>query len=410
MSVPQPIDNEKYQFITANKAEPTNKKVVELKSRQKPENMSELVSCWLAAESIENWLKSQSQKYPLTKQQALRLLGLEVEDYDNEEEREELLKFLEKQRQKKYKSITNYREELDLLNDIKRTDSRKIVSLINELEIRLENLYKDSSDNVDIDVVDEVDEFFWFIEDYLKKWYSTPSRKVGFISLSVALNDNSLRLRNQLCTRLEDLVYYGQESSLMARLKILQELEQDFQELGSEYLETKEECLKHENAFEKTYQRHLSFLKGANPVDNPCSREESFEIAKNALRELYRFKIEGKSLYLAAEIVEKLKSTNQLYIGIFSDSVSFLESIQESFLAEIKSDTMLPMVLESEQVDSKVLLKEVEKKVGHTLPSWGRFRGVTEEMVKSALLEELEPIAQRICSNTKTRLEQELPK
>ncbi|MGK7934468.1 MAG: hypothetical protein AB4206_01455, partial [Xenococcaceae cyanobacterium] len=145
------------------------------------------------------------------------------------------------------------------------------------------------------------------------------------------------------------------------------------------------------------------------PVDNPCSLEESFEIAKNTLREFYRFKIEGKSLSLAAEVVEKLKSTNQLYISNFKASVSFLGSIQESFLAEIKKrDTMLPMVLESEQVDSKVLLKEVEQKVGHTLPSWGRFRGVTEEMVKSALLEELEPIAQRICSNTKTRLEQEL--
>ena len=146
MSVPQPADNDKHQFITTNKAEPSNKKVVEF--RQKPESTVYLVSCWLAAKAIENWLKS--PKYPLTKQQALRLLGLEVEDGDNEEEREELLKFLERQRLKKYKSITKYIEELDLLNDIKRADSRKIGSLIDELEIRLESLYKDSSDNSDL--------------------------------------------------------------------------------------------------------------------------------------------------------------------------------------------------------------------------------------------------------------------
>ncbi len=43
MSVPQPIDNDKYRFIATNKAEPTNKKVVEFR-QQKPESTVYLVS------------------------------------------------------------------------------------------------------------------------------------------------------------------------------------------------------------------------------------------------------------------------------------------------------------------------------------------------------------------------------
>ena len=402
MSVPQPIDNEKYQFIITNKAEPTNKKVVEF--RQKPEQSTAyLVSCWLAAKASEDWLKS--QKYPLTKQQALRLLGLQVEDNDNEEERGELLKFLERQRLKKYKSITNYREELDLLNDIKRADSR-IGSLINELEIRLESLYKDFSVNVDIEVIEEVDEFFWSIEDYLKKWYFADSRDVGYTSLPVALKDNSVRLRNQLGSRLEDLMFYREVGCLNDRLRFLQELSQDFQELEREYLEEREKCLQLESSWERTYRRHLSFLKGEDE-DESCSLEESFEIAKNALLKFYRWKIERESCFYASEVVKDIDSTNRRYLKHFDAPICFLTSIRESFLTEIrKSDTMLPIV--SEQVDFLAVLKKVELKIGKTLSSWGRIKVITAEMVKSALLEELEPIAQSICANTKTRLEQEL--
>ena len=404
MSIPQPANNDKFQFIPRNhQVEPSNK-VVELK-RQKQESMAYHVTCLLAAEAISSWLKP--KQYPLSRQQVLKLLGIGLatkELHEDDEGELKLIKFLEKQKTKKYKSLAKYGEQINLLNYVKKADSYRVGSFQDELRLRLEKLYTDYP--VEIEDKEQVTEFFDFIEDYLKRWYFTPSRKAGFTSISLALKDNSVILQNRLYTRLEDIIWYGQESSLSGSVDFLKELSEDFQETEQRYTEEKEKYIEKENGSLRTYKRHLSVLKGEER--DTLKSEENFKIAKNALLNIYKWKIEAESYSWATQIIKKIESSNQLYIGVFKDSNTFLSKLKADFLAETKeSEVMLAFSLEPGSIDPENLLKKVEKKVGHTHSSWGRYRGVTPGMVRMAILSELKPIAEKICSNTYSHLERE---
>ncbi len=404
MGIPQPLDNNKYQFVTRNKqAEPSNK-VVELKDRQKQESVAYLVSCFLAAEALAYWLKP--KKYPLSLQQVLKLLGISIEAEDNDGEELELIKFLEKQKSKKSRSFARSNQKLELIDSLKKSDSRKIGNLEDELRLRLDNLSEKYL--VEIDDVEQVSEFFEFIDNRLKEWYFTDSRKVGFISGCVALEGNVLRVKNQLHARFEDIVSYGKKSSLNGSIIFWEKLSQQLQELEREYLEESKRYIDKENGNLRTYRKCLAVLKSDEADLDKLA--ENFRIAKKTLFNYYKFKIEAEAYSLAAQALKKVESTNQLYLGIFKDSDIFLSELKDDFLAKIKnSDVLMPLLIEiSNQVNFfENLLEKVEQKVGHTLSSWGRYQGVTKKMVREALLKELEPIAQKICSNTQNQLNQE---
>ena len=403
MSIPQPIEDSEYQ-------QRSKSKIVELKNRQKQESTSSLVTYLLATEAIACWLKP--KKYPLSLQQVLNLLGIKIEadDDDGDGSRLELIKFLEKQRDKqkfkKYKSLANYEEELELLNSLKQTDSWKVGSLEDELKLRLDSLYK--LDSVEVDDPQGVSEFFLEIEFYLRNWYFTDSDSAGFISCSVAFEHNVLRLQNQLHSRLEDIILHGKEkSSLNGSINFLEKLSAKFHELEQEYGKERKKYIDKENGNLRTYSRSLDVLK--SDEEDLHVLAENFRIAKKTLLNQYKFKIEAEAYSSAIQVLKKVESTNQHYLGILKDSNVFLSEIKDEFLGKIKNlDVLMPFMVESaNHLNTDDLLKKVEQRVGHSLPSWGRFRSVTKEMVREALLLELEPIAQKICNATLSKLSQE---
>ncbi len=434
MGIPQPIDNDKYQFVTKNKQIEPNNKVVELKDRQKPESVAYLVGCMLAVEAIAYWLKP--KEYPLSRRQVLKLLGLsiEAEEEDDYGEELELIKFLEKQKCKKYRSLSKYGQEINVLDDVKQADSFRVGSLPNELRLRLEKLYDDYP--VEIDVVEEVTEYFDFMEDYLEQWYASESKYLNFIPILKRLKRNSLTVKNRLHTRLEDIIIYGQNSSLKGSLNFLEELDHLFQELKQKYGEESARYIEKENGCLRTYSRNLSTLKNREESDLdstglerllygvykalkpknqlPYYQElmESFRIAKNNLLNLYIHKIEAEAYSQAIQVIERIESTNQIYLDRLKSSEKLIKEIGDDLLAEIKiarNDILLPFMVEnvSHHLDPDILLNSVEEKVAHTLSTWGSYRGVTKEMVREALLEEIDPVAQKICSSTKEQLNQE---
>ena len=435
MSIPQPVDNDKFKFVPRNKQVETSNKVVELR-QQKQESTAYYVSCLLAAEALDYWLKP--KKYPLSHKQVLRLLGVKIEakELDDDGGELELVKFLEnhlgKQKTKKYRSLANYREEINLLDEIKKANSTKVGSLHNELRIRIEDSCQKYS--VKIDVVEEVAWYFDFMENYLDTWYFTDSRDVGFISCKNGLKDNSLRLKNQLHTRLEDVIAYGHGISLKGSLIFLAKLSTIFQELEQEYAKERARRIEKENACWRTYNRSLSVLKDSEDEDSnteleqllygigkmfkpkefPCSQElmESFRIAKNNLLNLYTHKIEAEAYSQAIQVITKLEAINEVYIERLKSSEKFLREMRDGFLAEIKmakSKIMLTFILEdvSNHVNLELLLQSVEEKVASPLWIWGSHRRVNQEMVRASLLSELDPLAQKICSSTKEQLNQE---
>ncbi len=431
MGIPQPLENDKYQFVTRNKQTEPSSKVVELSKKQKQESVAYLVSCMLAVEAIAYWLKP--KEYPLSRRQVLKLLGIKIETEEDDDGGElELIKFLEKQKSKKYRSFTKYGQEINVLDDVKKADSYRVGSLQNELRLRIEKLYDDYP--VEIDVVEEVTEYFDFMEDYLEQWYASESKYLNFIPINKQLKHNSLTLKNKLHTRLEDIIIYGQNSSLKGSLNFLEKLDHIFQELKQKYAEESARYIEKENGCLRTYKRSLSALKVREDGDSDTGLErllygvyktfklkeklpyyqelqESFRIAKNNLLNLYSHKIEAFAYTQAIQVIERIESTNQIYLDRLKSSEKFLVEMRDEFLAEIKiarNDILLPFMLEdvSNHLNVDNLLKSVEEKVASPLLNWGSHRRVTEEMVRSSLLEELEPVAQTICDTTKKHLNQ----
>ena len=433
MSIPQPADNDKFGFVPINKqVETSSSKVVELR-QQKQESTDYYVSCLLAAEAIDYWLKP--KPYPLSRQQALKLLGIqgEVKEFDDDDSELKLIKFLEKQKAKKYKILAKYGETIALLDDVKKSGSYRVGSLKNELKLKLEKLYDDYP--VEIDVVEEVTEYFDSMEKYLDDWYASESKYLNFIPLVKRLKHNALRLKNRLHTRLEDIISYGQNSSLKGSLNFLEELSSTFQELKQEYAKESARYIEKEQGCLRTYQRSLSALKVREDGDADGGLEqllygvyktfklkeklpyyqelmESFRIAKNNLLNLYTYKIEAEAYSQAIQIIQRIEATNQIYIDRLKSSEEFLIEMRDGFLAEIKmrkDNILVPFMLEdiTNHLNPKLLLRAVEEKIGHTLSTWGSYRGVDKDMVKTSLLSELDQIAQKICDSTKERLNKE---
>lgn len=432
MSIPQPTDNERFKFISREQQVVTSSKIIEL-PRQKQKNTAYYVTCLLAAEAISYWLKP--KKYPLQRHQVLKLLGIKAEakKFNDDNGEEELIGFLEKQISKKSKSLAKYGEEINLLDDVKKSDSYRVGSLQNELKLRLDKLYTDYP--VEIDVVEAVTEYFDFMENYLDSWYADESRSETFISLRRQLRDNSLILKSRLYTRLEDIILYGQKSSLKGSLNFLEELASIFRELEQEYVKESARYIEKENGCLRTYKRSLSKLKVREDGDSDNDLEgllygvyrvfklkeklpyyqklmENFKIAKNNLVNLYEFKIEAEAYSQAIQVIKRLDSNNQTCIDQLKSSEKFLREMREDFLAEIKMEKdniLLPFLLDdvSNSLNPSILLKSVEEKVASPLLIWGSHRRIDQKMVSLALREELEPIAQKICSSTKEQLIQE---
>ena len=122
--------------------------------------------------------------------------------------------------------------------------------------------------------------------------------------------------------------------------------------------------------------------------------------------------LSSSTVSLAAQALKELTLTNKIYISAFSQCDLFLNAVRDSLLDKAvvhDSGTFLPMRFESfvTFVDLSDLRKKVERRVGHSVTTWGRYGGITIDDVQNALLEEAKPIVKRICSQIYSQLERE---
>ncbi|MGK7947277.1 MAG: hypothetical protein AB4368_00340 [Xenococcaceae cyanobacterium] len=386
MGIPEPIDGSKFNFIPKNKEE-TNSKVVELKPQTEENKITYVTSCALAVEIVSYWLNH--QKYPISISEAMmRLTSIKNRNFRDGVE-----------------------ETLDLVSYLKKTNDPKLGGLSNELTIRLSNLYRSHPLEIE-DWKSRVD-FLEFVEDYMERWYFTAdSHKARFISCSVALKRNWKSLRLKLEQQFENSVLLLERASIYPAKEFILELEKVFRLFEAEYKELAKKFSAKEAAMARTYQRCSSVLKSPEEADRE-KLEESLAIAKSALLNIYKLKIDSEANWSIARTWKDMELNIQRYIEGLDQSANFLERVKAGLVikggTKEKTEILLPLLMDKIEhyLDLEKVKKKVEFSLGHSLLNWGRYGGITEQMVESALLKEVEPIARELCWNMHRKLNQE---
>ncbi len=360
-----------------NQEQDLSSKVIQItRERQHSPTRVHLVNYLLAAETIERWLKQ--EPYPVSRSDALESLGIRAE-YGEE--------------------FSWSSKEFDLLNYLTRSNSSEIGTLFNELERRLENMFQYLKPKTD--EPEAIAEFYHWMEGHLLDWYKGDLSLRHWTCCLETMQRNIASLRVKLHQRLEGIIRLWDKASVQASLNLLQELENIFVNLETSFQEKSQEASEASAAAEDVYTEYFPLLSVKND-----ELEENCFVAKQALWNSYQFKIEADAYSLAALAVKELKMTNELYLGFLKACDAFLQKIKarllDKFREEEKSEVVLELMLGKigEGVDARCWREKIEKKLGHTLPTWGRFGASDEEMVEKALLSELRPIAQQIFSNT----------
>ena len=357
-----------------NQEQDLSSKVIEItRDRQHFPTRVHLVNYLLAAETIERWLKE--EPYPVSQEQALETLGLRAE-YGEE--------------------FSLSSKDFDLLNYLTRSNSSEIGTLFNELERRLENVFRYLKPKTDEpkDIVG----FYRWMEIHLLDWYKGDLSSMHWTCCLETMQRNITSLRVKLHQKLEGIICLWDKASVQASLNLLQELENIFVALETSFQEKSQEASEASTDAEDVYKEYFPLLSIKDEeLENNCF------VAKKALWNSYQFKIEAEAYSLAAEAAKDMRLTNELYLGFLKDCDAFLQKIKARLLERFKEEEKSEGVWDGEianHVNSRYLREKLEEKLRHTLPTWGRFRAIKEEMVEKALLSELRPIAQEICSNT----------
>lgn len=381
MSVQKKLQINDLRF-NQQKSEPNNLRVVEIsQNRNKQESTVDFLSHLLAIRAIDYWLER--AKYPIDVQEALKFLGLRIKTEWSSEQ-----------------------NELDILNFLQRSDSEKIGDLSQQLEIKEKKLYEIYT--FDANCSDSLTGLFEEVENYLDN-YTGSNQWVCHL----VLKTNHQKLRRELNNRFKDLVSFGKKASVQDSLNFFQEINSFLLSFEHEYQQKKEKYLDKENACLRTYKRFLSAIRYKDHQNDLGKLHDNFSIAKQSLLNLYKFKIKAETYSLAIQVLNSLIRNNQIYIEVFEECYRFLTTIKANFLAQAsveENNLFLPLVAEkiTNQVNLGDLQKKVEIKLGHSLSTWRRYTGVTIDDVQNAIIEEVKPIAKKICSDTYHQLAREV--
>ncbi len=396
MSVPQPLDN-KYQFLTTNKeAEPTNKKVVELKSRQKQESMPDLVSCLLAAQIVGYWLEG--KEYPRSPIEALNLLGIWLDESQ------------ETSPTSKFPLEVGEAERFELLSFLQKSESEQIGSLFKKLEIILAHYCQKYHYLI---TQEGGDKFLTCIEQKLDSWYTGKIESAENPSCTASLNKNWETLRTKLINKFEELVFLENQSSVGQKIAFLSETSSLLGDLEEKYEQLRARHLKKRDGYRRAYEQAFQSI-------STTEREliKNFELAQKSILNRYKFNLAAESCSKAASILGRLKLDSQNYLDYYKTSQGFLAEIKADFLAQVPdrdNSALVPFWVEnslSNYISLERLREQVERRLGRTLPTWGTIhsqgiREISALEVKEVLISELKPIAEQICVNTYERLKEE---
>lgn len=382
MSVPKKLQVDDSGF-NQQKSSPNPRVVGISHQRHKQETTVYFLSHLLAVKAIDHWLEY--EKYPIDAQFALKSLGL----------------------RKKTDSSSQSLKELELINFLQQTDSSKIGCLSNELEIRVNNLYKKYPFDPDCD--SSLIGLFEEVENYLEQWYTSYSLWGGYLTIGT----NLLSLRKELGNKFDELSSFWKKASLQCSLDFFEELNSFLLSFEQEYQESREKCLDKENGFLRTYKNHLSAIKHKEHRDDLDKLHKSFTLAQKSLLNLYKFKIKTEAYSLAIQLLKNLIDSTQTYIYVISECYQFLTEIRANVLVmtDLEEENNLFLSLVAGRILSLVnmddLRLKVEKKLGRSLPNWKNYGGITKNDVQNAILEEAKPIAKKACSSIYQQLKRE---
>ena len=232
MSNPQ-ANNDRFQFIAK-------------KEERDEESTAYLVSCLLAKEVIDYWLKG--KEYPLDCSTALeRLTTIETENLGKS-------------------------EKISILAYLKQSGSVNGGSLIEELELQLEDLNNRHPLNLKggglkLNAVD-------FIAKSLDNWYfGSKAKETEFIPCAVKLKWNWKSLRPKIIDKFEKSLLLLGQASIIPSLDFLFELASELKEKEQEYSEKNEEYAEKEQECREIWQRCRATLKKNPKQERDLTRE-----------------------------------------------------------------------------------------------------------------------------------------
>lgn len=371
-----PIVNLKFE---QQKSESNSRRAVEVsENKNKPDTVC-FLSYLLAIIAIDHWLER--TKYPIEVREALKFLGLRI----------------------KTKRLSE-QKEFDIIDFLQQFVLETMDDLHQELETKME-LYE----IYQVDTNDLPSEGFKIVEHYLNKKTSKAPQKYHF-----TLKTNYQNLLKELENRFEKLASFWEEASIQNSLDFLQEIGDFLHKSELEYQQEREKYLNKENASFRAYKRFMSAIEYKKHSDNFSNLQNNIFIAKQSMLNSYKFKIEAETYALASRALNSLIITNQMYIKSLQEYHDFLTKIKANFLTLagiIEEDYLfLPLVVDkiNNHLDLDNLQKKVKTKLGHSLHTSSHYTVVTMDEVQNVLIEEVRPIAKKICSDTYHQLANEV--
>lgn len=286
-------------------------------------------------------------------------------------------------------------EEVGILAFLKQTESKELGNLGNELSLRLERAFSQCS--VDSYEPKSMGESLEYVRTQLAQWSLQ----------STVVKQNGESLRTKLSNKYKNIFFCFRRASVERTLDFLAELQEFLVLLGEDYQKASRELSEEKEGFWRTYNRHLLIIQ-AEDENNLAEVQKSFQIARQSILKAHNLRIDSEVHALAAHSLKALELKNQLYIDSLKKGGCFLREIREDLRRKNKKGRRGALVFwADEELVLERLREKIEAKLGHTLTVWGDFGGITKEMVKSALFEQLEPIANKICVQTFNQLNQE---
>lgn len=242
---------------------------------------------------------------------------------------------------------------------------------------------------------------FEYIEDLMTDWYSLDSRTEGYLSCASRLKLNGQKLKAQLSDKFPALMArLSSQSSVKNNLAFLAEFEELLEVLIEQYSEKSQMAEEKEKGCYETFAQFSA---------------QNYQYARKALKGIFDFKLEAEIYNLAIQITKNNLSDVLVYKDLLEKSQDFLSELKNKFILgnQVKfipvHQIVIPFVEQLSPKDLSELSEAVQKRLGYPLSLWGRFSGLTTNMVHDALKEEIHERALSICLEAKAQLLEEFP-